>query len=144
MMVRVGAASDIGRVRERNDDSYLVDAPLFAVADGMGGHKGGDVASQLALETIETGFRQGKGDLAQQIRDANAVVFDRSQSDSAVRGMGTTLTAVVVAGTSALIAHVGDSRAYLLRAGDLRQLTDDHTLVARMVRSGEISAAEAG
>jgi serine/threonine protein phosphatase PrpC len=144
MRVRVGAASDIGRVRERNDDSYLVEAPLFAVADGMGGHKGGDVASQLALETLEAEFREGRGDLAQQIRDANAAVFERSRSDSAVRGMGTTLTAVVVAGTSALFAHVGDSRAYLLRAGDLRQLTDDHTLVARMVKSGEISEAEAG
>jgi serine/threonine protein phosphatase PrpC len=144
MKVRVGAASDIGRVRERNDDSYLVEAPLFAVADGMGGHKGGDVASQLALETLEAEFREGRGDLAQQIRDANAAVFERSRSDSAVRGMGTTLTAVVVAGTSALFAHVGDSRAYLLRAGDLRQLTDDHTLVARMVKSGEISEAEAG
>jgi PPM family protein phosphatase len=110
----------------------------------MGGHKGGDVASQLALETLETGFRGGRGDLAQQIRDANAAVFERSQSDATVRGMGTTLTAVVLAGASALFAHVGDSRAYLLRAGDLRQLTDDHTLVARMVRSGEISEAEAG
>jgi PPM family protein phosphatase len=144
MRLRVGVATDIGRVRERNDDSYLVDEPLFAVADGMGGHKGGDVASQLALETIEAGFLEGGRDLAQPIRDANAAVFERSQVDTAVRGMGTTLTAVVVEGASALFAHVGDSRAYLLRAGDLRQLTEDHTLVARMVKSGEISEAEAG
>lgn len=143
MRLRAGVATDIGRVRERNDDSYLVEEPLFAVADGMGGHKGGDVASQLALETLEAGFREQGGGLAQLIRDANGAVLERSRSDSAVRGMGTTLTAVVMKGTSALFAHVGDSRAYLLRAGDLRQLTEDHTLVARMVRSGEISAAEA-
>ncbi|MBA3691107.1 MAG: Stp1/IreP family PP2C-type Ser/Thr phosphatase [Actinobacteria bacterium] len=143
MRLRAGVATDIGRVRERNDDSYLVEEPLFAVADGMGGHKGGDVASQLALETLEAGFREQGGGLAQLIRDANVAVLERSRSDSAVRGMGTTLTAVVMKGTSALFAHVGDSRAYLLRAGDLRQLTEDHTLVARMVRSGEISAAEA-
>ncbi len=143
MRLRAGVATDIGRVRERNDDSYLVEEPLFAVADGMGGHKGGDVASQLALETLEAGFREQRGSLPQLIRDANAAVLERSRSDNAVRGMGTTLTAVVMEGTSALFAHVGDSRAYLLRAGDLRQLTEDHTLVARMVRSGEISAEEA-
>jgi serine/threonine protein phosphatase PrpC len=143
MRVRVGVATDIGRVREGNEDSYLAEEPLFAVADGMGGHKGGDVASQLALETLEAEFREGTGGLARLIRDANVAVFDRSRSDSAVTGMGTTLTAVVVEGTSALFAHVGDSRAYLLRAGDLRQLTEDHTLVARMVKSGEISQAEA-
>jgi protein phosphatase len=136
----VGVATDIGRVREKNEDSYLVEEPLFAVADGMGGHKGGDVASQLALETIEG---EPAADLAKRLRDANAAVFERSQSDRSVSGMGTTVTAVVVDGTSALFAHVGDSRAYLLRAGDLRQLTDDHTLVARMVKSGEITEAEA-
>jgi protein phosphatase len=138
--LRVGVATDIGRVREKNEDSYLVEEPLFAVADGMGGHKGGDVASQLALETIEG---EPTADLAKRLRDANAAVFERSQSDRSVTGMGTTVTAVVVEGTSALFAHVGDSRAYLLRAGDLRQLTDDHTLVARMVKSGEITEAEA-
>ena len=140
--MHAGVATDIGRIREKNEDSYLSDEPLFAVADGMGGHKGGEVASQLALETLEAGFRDRK-ELAQGLRDANAVVFERSQSDSSVQGMGTTVTAVVVEGTSALFAHVGDSRAYLLRAGDLRQITDDHTLVARMVRSSEISEAEA-
>ena len=140
MKLGVGVATDIGRVREKNEDSYLVEEPLFAVADGMGGHKGGDVASQLALETIEG---EPTADLAQRLRDANAAVFERSQADRSVTGMGTTVTAVVVEGTSALFAHVGDSRAYLLRAGDLRQLTDDHTLVARMVKSGEITEAEA-
>jgi protein phosphatase len=143
MRVRAGVATDIGRVREGNEDSYLSEEPLFAVADGMGGHKGGEVASQLALDTLEAEFREGRVDLVQQIKDANAAVFERSQADTSVKGMGTTLTAVVVEGGSALFAHVGDSRAYLLRADDLRQLTDDHTLVARMVKSGEISEAEA-
>jgi protein phosphatase len=144
MKLRVGVATDIGRVRERNDDSYLVEEPLFAVADGMGGHKGGDVASQLALETLESAFTQGSLPLAEQIRDANNAVFARSQEDSSVSGMGTTLTAVVVEAGELHLAHVGDSRAYLLRAGDLRRLSEDHTLVQRMVNSGEITAAEAG
>ena len=143
MRVRAGVSTDIGRVREGNEDSYLSDQPLFAVADGMGGHRGGEVASRLALETLESRFREGGLGLAQQIRDANAAVFERSQADRAVQGMGTTLTAVVLRDMDAAIAHVGDSRAYLLRAGDLRQVTDDHTLVNRMVKSGEISQAEA-
>jgi protein phosphatase len=143
MNLGVGAATDIGRVREGNEDSYLVDEPLFAVADGMGGHKGGDVASQLALETLEAAFREGTLPLAEQLRDANNAVFARSQEDSAVSGMGTTLTAVVVDAGELHLAHVGDSRAYLLRAGQLRQLSEDHTLVQRMVKSGEITAAEA-
>lgn len=143
MRVRVGVATDIGRVRDGNEDSYLAEDPLFAVADGMGGHKGGEVASQLAMETLE-GALPGGRTLAEGIHAANAAVFERSQEDRSVSGMGTTLTAVVVEDMVASLAHVGDSRAYLLRAGDLRQLTDDHTLVSRMVRSGEISAAEAG
>ncbi len=143
MKIGVGVATDIGRVREGNEDSYLSDEPLFAVADGMGGHKGGEVASQLAVEILEHESREGTVALGQQLRDANAAVFDRSQSDTSVQGMGTTLTAVVIRDMVASFAHVGDSRAYLLRVGDLRRLTDDHTLVNRMVKSGEISEEEA-
>jgi len=143
MRVEVGAATDIGRVREVNEDSYLVAAPLYAVADGMGGHKGGDVASSLALETVEAMFRGGDGTLADQVREANRAVHERSIADQKVRGMGTTLTAVTIEGSDARFVHVGDSRAYLLRAGDLRQVTSDHTLVARMVKAGEISREEA-
>ena len=143
MKIVAGVATDIGRVREGNEDSYLVEPPLFAVADGMGGHRGGEVASQLALETIEERFRTGEGSLSEQVRLANRAVFDRSANDRKVAGMGTTLTAAIVTGEQAHLVHVGDTRAYLLRAGAMRQLTQDHTLVARMVRTGEISAEEA-
>jgi len=143
MKVSAAAATDIGLVREGNEDSYLVDEPLFAVADGMGGHRGGEVASQLALETVEKLFRKGTGDLAEQVQEANRAVFERSVEDRQVAGMGTTLTAALVEGDRIRLAHVGDSRAYLLRDGELRRLTEDHTLVHRMVTEGEISEEEA-
>ncbi len=143
MKIEVGHATDIGRVRERNEDSVLVDPPLFAVADGMGGHRGGQVASQVAVETMEHLASEGRGSLAEQVRRANRAVWDRSLEDEHLSGMGTTLTAARIDGTSALLAHVGDSRAYLLRDGILQRLTSDHTLVERMVRSGEITEAEA-
>jgi serine/threonine protein phosphatase PrpC len=143
MRIEVGSTTDIGRVRERNEDSILVDPPLFVVADGMGGHRGGQVASRVALETIEKLAAGGRGSLPDHVRGANRAVWDRSVEDERLSGMGTTLTAARVDGATALIAHVGDSRAYLLRDGVLRQLTADHTLVARMVESGEITEAEA-
>jgi PPM family protein phosphatase len=141
--IEVGSATDIGRVRERNEDSILVNHPLYVVADGMGGHRGGQVASQVALETMEELATEGPGSLADHVRRANRAVWDRSVEDERLSGMGTTLTAARIDGASALIAHVGDSRAYLLRDGMLRQLTTDHTLVDRMVKSGEITEAEA-
>lgn len=143
MRIEIGSATDIGRVRERNEDSVLVDPPLFAVADGMGGHRGGDVASQVALETMEHLEGERAGSLVDHVRSANRAVWERSLGDERLSGMGTTLTAVRVDGDHIDLAHVGDSRAYLLRNDSLRQLTDDHTLVARMVRSGEITEAEA-
>jgi serine/threonine protein phosphatase PrpC len=143
MRIERGIATDIGRVRERNEDSFLVEPPLFAVADGMGGHRGGEVASHLALETVETLAREGMGSLADQVQQANRAVYTQSQRDKAVTGMGTTLTAARLEGGSAQLAHVGDSRAYLIRAGVMRRLTEDHTLVNRMVKAGEISAEEA-
>ena len=139
----MGSALDIGRVREKNDDSILIDPPLYIVADGMGGHRGGDIASRLALDTIQELAASGRGTLPDQVRSANRTVWDRSVEDERLSGMGTTLTAALIDGASALIAHVGDSRAYLLREGKLRQLTTDHTLVERMVKSGEITEAEA-
>ncbi|HEX9693974.1 MAG TPA: Stp1/IreP family PP2C-type Ser/Thr phosphatase, partial [Actinomycetota bacterium] len=143
MRVTAAAATDIGLVREGNEDSYLTEEPLFAVADGMGGHRGGEVASQLAVETLEKLFKQGAGDLPDQVQEANRVVFERSVVDEKVAGMGTTLTAALVEGDRVRVAHVGDSRAYLLRDGNLRLLTEDHTLVHRMVTEGEISQEEA-
>ena len=143
MKVVAGVATDIGRVREGNEDSYLLEPPLYAVADGMGGARGGEVASQLALSTVEDGYLSGHRSLAALVRDANTAVFARSVEDRSVAGMGTTLTAVLVEGDAASLVHVGDSRAYLLRAGTLRQLTEDHTLVQRMVRAGEITRREA-
>jgi PPM family protein phosphatase len=143
MRIDAGVATDIGKVRERNEDSFLVDPPLYAVADGMGGHRGGEVASELALETVEALSRSGRGSLSDQVREANRAVFERSMTDRTVSGMGTTLTAAMVDDSGAHLAHVGDSRAYLLRAGALRQLTEDHTLVNRMVKAGEISTDEA-
>jgi protein phosphatase len=132
-------ATDIGRARERNEDGLLVAPPLFAVADGMGGHRGGDVASRLALEALGEGDRA----LADRVREANRRVYERSMVDRAVAGMGTTLTAAVVEGDRLRLAHVGDSRAYLLRDGRLRRLTEDHTLVHRMVTRGQLTEEEA-
>jgi protein phosphatase len=143
MRVEAGVATDIGRVRERNEDSFLVDPPLYAIADGMGGARGGAVASGMALEKVEELSREGKLTLAELVRAANRAVFERSVSDRSVSGMGTTLTAATVDDEGAHLAHVGDSRAYLLRAGAFRQLTSDHTLVNRMLRAGEISPQEA-
>lgn len=143
MKIEAGVTTDIGRVRDGNEDSYLVEPPLYAVADGMGGHRGGEVASQLALETLEERFAAQEGSLADQIRAANRAVYERSAADRKVTGMGTTLTAALIGGDNAHLVHVGDSRAYLLRAGAFRQLTEDHTLVTRMVKAGEITHAEA-
>jgi protein phosphatase len=143
MSVEVGFATDVGKVREKNEDSLLVEHPLYAVADGVGGARGGEVASRIAVETLEELAHKGEGSLGDHVRRANELVFERSTSDRQVAGMGTTLTAAVIEGGAAHLAHVGDSRAYLLRAGGLRQLTDDHTLVQRMVKAGEITRDEA-
>ncbi len=143
MRAVVAVATDIGHVREGNEDTYLVMDPLFVVADGMGGHRGGEVASRLAVETMEHLFERGQGTLAELVQEANRAVFERSMLDRAVAGMGTTLTAALVEGETVHLAHVGDSRAYLLRDGTLRQVTDDHTLVHRMVQEGELTPAQA-
>jgi protein phosphatase len=143
LRVDIGSATDIGRVRERNEDAVLVVPPLFAVADGMGGHRGGEVASHVALDAMEELETDAAGSLADRVRRANRAVWDRASGDEHLTGMGTTLTAVRLDGDTAILAHVGDSRAYLLRDGELRQLTTDHTLVERMLRSGEITEEEA-
>ncbi len=142
MRIRVGAATDVGRARERNEDSLLAAPPLYAVADGMGGHRGGNVASELALQVLS---RMGDGSwdrLADQVREANRAILERAQGDRSLSGMGTTLTAAFTEGDVIHLAHVGDSRAYLLREGELHRLTEDHTLVHRMAVEGKITEAE--
>ena len=143
MRIVAGVTTDTGRVRDHNEDSYVVEPPLYAVADGMGGAKAGEVASQLALETIIDLQRGGGTALEDEVREANRIVFERSGEDAKFAGMGTTLTAVLASTEALHLVHVGDSRAYLLRDGLLRQLTHDHTLVDRMVEAGEISRDEA-
>jgi serine/threonine protein phosphatase PrpC len=144
--LRVGARTDIGRSRRINEDGYLVRDPLFAVADGMGGHQGGEVASSLALETLgrlNAGQDGALRALVDEIRRANRDVLEKGGADPALQGMGTTLTVLLTEGEKAHVAHVGDSRAYLLRDGNLQQLTEDHTLVQRMVREGRLTPDEA-
>jgi protein phosphatase len=149
MRVLVGAATDVGRVRERNEDGFLTVEPLFAVADGMGGHRGGAVASQVALEVLsqmEGDSMAGDGaadGLAEMVTQANDAVLERASGEPRLSGMGTTLTAVVVQPERIHLAHVGDSRAYMLRDGTLRQLTEDHSLVQRMVNEGKLTPEEA-
>jgi PPM family protein phosphatase len=146
MRFRVGAATDVGKVRTRNEDSFLVDAPLYVVADGMGGHRGGDVASKLTVQTLRTArpaWGPPGGELLDAVRSANRVVYERSAADRELRGMGTTVTALQVAGDAGRIVHVGDSRAYLLRDGALQQLTQDHTLVQQMVDEGQLDPDDA-
>ena len=146
MRVVIGAGSDIGRARERNEDSYVVQEPLFAVADGMGGHRGGAVASSLAVEKLRDVLRDDRvepGALIEEIKAANQRVLERGAADRDLRGMGTTLTALLAEEGKAHIAHIGDSRAYLLRDGSLKQLTEDHTLVQRMVMEGKLLPEEA-
>ena len=147
MNVTVGAQTDVGRVRKGNEDSYLLEAPIYAVADGMGGHIAGDVASATAVDVIAEGARtEHPSDglaLADLVTRANEAIWEKARSDPSLRGMGTTCTLLMIDGDVAHIAHVGDSRAYLLRNDDFTQLTEDHTLVERMVREGRLSAEEA-
>ena len=131
----MGAATDVGRVRDGNEDAYLVDDAmgLVAVADGMGGHRAGEVASATALEALRAAVTSGRP-LRESIEDANEAVFTKSLTDTSLRGMGTTLTAGTLAsGGTLLVGHVGDSRAYLLHDGELRQITVDHSLVEELV-----------
>ncbi|HET7573135.1 MAG TPA: Stp1/IreP family PP2C-type Ser/Thr phosphatase [Gaiellaceae bacterium] len=139
-------ASDTGRKRRRNEDNYVVAPPLFAVADGMGGAQAGEVASKLAAATLEDGEGaelHGDARVRSLIVEANRRVYDRASSDPAASGMGTTMTVALVEGMTVTIGHVGDSRAYLLREGRMEQLTDDHSLVNELLKSGKLSPDEA-
>jgi protein phosphatase len=140
------AGSDTGRQRRANEDALLARAPLFVVADGMGGAQAGEVASRIAVESFGDGLG-GAGSpeetLAEHARVANARIHELSQSNAEQAGMGTTLTALYVGELEVAIAHVGDSRAYCLRDGELLRLTDDHSLVDELIRQGRLTPAEA-
>ena len=139
--------SDTGRKRRRNEDSFVCDPPLFAVADGMGGAQAGEVASELAAAALrERSDREagGEAQVVELVQEANRRVHQRALDDASASGMGTTMTVALFGEDgSVTIGHVGDSRAYILRDGQLEQLTDDHSLVAELVRRGELSQAEA-
>ncbi|HYI45833.1 MAG TPA: Stp1/IreP family PP2C-type Ser/Thr phosphatase [Actinomycetota bacterium] len=146
MRVVSGVRTDVGRVREGNEDSYLIQEPLYGVADGMGGHLAGDVASQTAVEIItqktdELGANPGA--LPQILTEANKVIWEKAHSDPSLHGMGTTTTLLLLKDGKAHFAHVGDSRAYMYRDGELSQVTEDHTLVQRMVNEGRLQPDEA-
>jgi protein phosphatase len=146
--VRLGVhlgVTDTGRRRRRNEDAYVDNPPLFAVADGMGGAQAGEVASRIAAESLREGAVAGAGvdRVVELIQAANRRVYDRSTADEAASGMGTTVTVALVEDDVVSFGHVGDSRAYLIREGKLEQLTQDHSLVSELLRSGKISAEEA-
>jgi len=138
-------ASDTGKKRRRNEDSYVVAPPLFAVADGMGGAQAGEVASKLAAAAVEEGDGSSAGEerVVELIQEANRRVYERASADPATSGMGTTMTVALVEGEVVTIGHVGDSRAYLVRDGRLEQLTEDHSLVNELLKSGKLSPQEA-
>src|SRR6185295_8488924 len=156
--IRFYAATDIGRMRDHNEDNYLVDKKLslFVVADGMGGHAAGEVASALAVriiheeikkerEVIEAAQaksrvdRQILGILELAVQKACARIHEEARADPGKRGMGTTLSALLIAGSHGFIAHVGDSRIYLMRDGKIQQVTEDHTVFNELIKRGKLS-----
>jgi protein phosphatase len=139
------ALSDVGRARQSNEDSYLERSPLFVVADGMGGARAGEVASAIAVETAgstDVG-KSPEQDLAEVAKSANREIYRKAQEDSEHAGMGTTFTGALVTGSEIAIGHVGDSRMYRLRDGELERLTQDHSLVEEFVRQGKLTPEEA-
>lgn len=148
------ALSDVGRKRQHNEDSFLIahNVGLFAVADGMGGHRAGEKASRMAVERLRDALvppRKGatRDEVLSHLQKAmfvtGAAIFDAAQSDPDLAGMGTTLTAVLFHGARAYVAHVGDSRAYLYRDGRVQQITVDHSWVAEQVKAGLLTEQEA-
>src|SRR6202167_3116181 len=148
-MLRVAeqyAGTDTGRQRRANEDSLLTRSPLFVVADGMGGAQAGEVASRIAVESFKHGLddtSEPELALSALASEANSRIHELSHSNAEQAGMGTTLTAVYVGAQEVAIAHVGDSRAYCLRDGELLRLTDDHSLVGELIRQGRLTPEEA-
>lgn len=142
----VAGVTDVGRVRDGNEDDFIDQADrlgLVAVADGMGGHRAGEVASATALEALRAAVANGRS-LRDAIEGANDAVLEKSESDRELHGMGTTLTAGMLGSDGQLVVgHVGDSRAYFVRDGELTQITNDHSLVEELVRGGELTPEQA-
>src|ERR1700749_3999199 len=138
--------TDTGRQRPGNEDSAYARAPVFVVADGMGGAQAGEVASRIAIEAFVHGLPDAGSPeerLPTRVREANHQIYERSRADRGRAGMGTTLTAAFVDDAHVAIAHVGDSRAYLFREGTLQRLTQDHSLVDELVRRGKLTEEQA-
>ncbi len=138
--------SDAGRRRRHNEDAYVCEPPLFAIADGMGGAQAGELASRLAAASVgraSIAGLAGRDRVVALIEEANRSVYERAAEDEAASGMGTTMTVALVENDVVWLGHVGDSRAYLVREGKLEQVTEDHSLVAELVRSGRLTAEEA-
>ena len=159
-MLRFEGYTDVGQTRPINEDSFYLseysqelDAAYVMVADGMGGHQAGEVASSMAITQISDVINQGfmadmspsaiKELLVRGIKKANSVIYDKGQTEEGCRGMGTTVTLCFILGETAFIAHVGDSRAYILRQGVLHQITVDHSLVQELLQNGKITEEEA-
>ena len=144
---RAAGVTDTGRRRLRNEDAFICEPPLFAVADGMGGARAGEIAAGIAAAALEEAGSEMRGatGVAALIEEANRRIWERSLTDPETAGMGTTVTAALVdaAGGTVAIGHVGDSRGYLLRGGTLEQLTTDHSLVNELVQSGILTPEEA-
>ena len=164
MQIKAFGISDVGKRRERNEDSYLIneDLRLLVVADGMGGHLGGEFASRMAVDTIDgiikelegdpemtlqegLSFKQGDyaGYLRYAIRIASQQIYEKAMQDANLRGMGTTAVVVLMRDNKAYIANVGDSRVYRIRKGEIQQITKDHSLVGEQIRAGIISENDA-
>jgi protein phosphatase len=149
--MKVASMTDAGLVRKTNEDSFFADARLglLMVADGMGGHAGGEVASRVAVATISALLKAGTPDgnagglIRGAIEQANTAILAEAEADPSLQGMGTTLVLAFCRGDSIHLAHVGDSRAYLIRDGSIQRLTEDHSLVAQMVKAGQLTAEEA-
>jgi PPM family protein phosphatase len=146
VIAQIGHGTDTGKKRRRNEDEYVAAPPLFAIADGMGGAQAGELASSLAAGAVrddESVSGSGERRVVELIQEANRRVYQRSSQDASASGMGTTMTVALVEDGAVVFGHVGDSRAYLIRDGRLEQLTEDHSLVAELVRSGKLSPEEA-
>jgi len=159
LTLKMGARTDLGRIRENNEDKFDFFEPedpevlarkgsFYAVADGMGGHSAGQIASELALKTIVRSYYADpspdvEGSLRSAIAEANSLIYSAAQAIAERAGMGTTLTAAVVRGDELYVAQVGDSRAYLVRGGQIRQITEDHSWIAEQVKRGALTEEEA-